>query len=79
MMLETTHTGFHRGAGTRCYISQGRLGTRGIMVELSTEWHSRNLASKWSTVVRCFPKTIAPLASVAPDLEILGQAFFAKF
>ena len=29
-MLETTHTGFHRGAGTSCFKSQGRLGTRGI-------------------------------------------------
>ena len=63
-MLETTHTGFHRGAGTSCFISQSRLGTGG-MVELSTERHSRVRASTRSTVVRCFPNTIAPKASVA--------------
>ena len=62
-ILETTQTGFHRKAGTNCFISQGRLGARGIMVELSTERHSRVRASTRSTVVRCFPKTIA---SVAP-------------
>ena len=66
-MLETTHTGFHRGAGTRCFIPQARLGPRGTMVELSAERHSRVRASTRSTVVRCFPRAIAPMALVAPE------------
>ena len=37
------------------------------MVELSTERHLRVRASTRSRVVRCFPKTIAPMASVAPE------------
>ena len=40
------------------------------MVELSTERHSRVHASTRSTVVRCFPKTIVPMASVAPECTL---------
>ena len=55
------------GAGISCFLPQNRIGTRVIMVELSTERHSKVCAPIRSTEVRCFPKNFAPLASTAAD------------